>query len=178
MPKNLVELLYTQVTALSEYLIANREVSFASDSDDSARKVLLLAAASYFEVYLSEDVRRFLDDSLKEQHPLHKVVRTKLIDRQYHTWFNWDKDQANQFFGMFGDEFKKFMVDRIGNDAALQSGIASFMELGRLRNELVHQNFADFAIDQTTAEIYQLYQRAVAFVSSFYACLADFTKQM
>lgn len=38
------------------------------------------------------------------------------------------------------------------------------MELGRLRNELVHKNFAAFSVEKTPDEIYSLYLKANDFI--------------
>ena len=62
------------------------------------------------------------------------------------------------------------------NDSALSHAVKSFLELGRLRNELTHMNFANYPLDKTVAEIYALYQEANVFVETFLTNLRDFVE--
>jgi len=173
--RNRVEALYSDNAEVAAFLGEQQQISYLSAAEDSFRKVLLLAAASYFETTLIDVVLTYVNGQLKPNHPLHKIVKTKGIDRLYHTWFDWDVRNANKFFGMFGDDFKAYMRARIEADPALEKGIAAFMEIGSLRNLLVHRNFAEFTVDKTPAEIYALYQSAIAFVYGLSGRLAEFT---
>ena len=49
-------------------------------------------------------------------------------------------------------------------DEALRKSIKDFMEVGRDRNRLIHQDFATFPLEKTTDEIYQQYKSALVFV--------------
>jgi hypothetical protein len=46
----------------------------------------------------------------------------------------------------------------------LKSSVEAFLELGFLRNCLVHQNFAGYAFEKTNEEVYALYRQASVFV--------------
>lgn len=175
MARNLVDALYTENNDVSDFLRLNNQVSFASTVDNTFRKVLLIAAASYFEVTLVESVLNFLNSQLKENHPLYKIVKAKGIDMQYHKWFEWERPNANHFFAMFGDGFRIFMKQRIERDPPIESGIGAFMQLGALRNLLVHENFAEFTVDRTPGEIYDLYKTALIFVYAFPGCLSEYS---
>lgn len=59
------------------------------------------------------------------------------------------------------------MGKEVKDDPQLQSSIRAFLELGNLRNQLVHENFAVFPLEKTSGEIYQLYQVALFFVEIF-----------
>lgn len=61
------------------------------------------------------------------------------------------------------------MTDVIAKESDLVDAIRSFLELGSLRNQLVHRDFANFPLDKTGQEIFELYKRAVRFVE----CLPD-----
>jgi len=41
--------------------------------------------------------------------------------------------------------------------------LEAFLELGFLRNCLVHQNFAGYVFEKTNEEVYQLYRQASVF---------------
>ena len=58
-------------------------------------------------------------------------------------------------------------------DAELKDALAAFLELGNLRNELVHGNFAAFPFNKTAEEVYALYQRADKFVAFVEAKIGD-----
>lgn len=178
MHKNLVEALYKENTDVATFLREQKQISHLSAVENSFRKVLLLAAASYFEVTLTEAVVTYVRNELKENHPLYKIVKTKGIDMKYHTWFNWEVRHATAFFSMFGDDFKAFMRVKIERDPALEKGIAAFQELGDLRNKLVHQNFAEFTVEKTPTEIYELYRDAIAFVYALPGFLAQFSRSI
>ncbi len=46
----------------------------------------------------------------------------------------------------------------------LSEAVAAFLELGDLRNLLVHENFAAYLLEKTSEEIYKLYRQALRFV--------------
>jgi len=91
-------------------------------------------------------------------------LKKKGIDRQYHTYFKWDERNPNPFFSLFGEEFKQDVKKIIKSDSELDDSINAFLELGDLRNNLVHQNFASFPVDKTAEEIYALYKKALKFI--------------
>ncbi len=84
-----------------------------------------------------------------------------------------DANNANQFFGLFGSEFRSTMTERMKKSDDMQSSVEAFLELGNERNRLVHQNYATFPMEKTLDEIYALYQSAVMFVDDLPAALRD-----
>ena len=126
---------------------------------------------TWFEDYAEEtddiqidDLLTFVKEVSSENERLVEFVKNKAISRQYHTFFNWDLQNANAFFGLFGDSFKTFMAEKTKNDSNLAEAIKAFVELGRERNRLVHQDFGIFSLEKTTEEIYKLYETALPFV--------------
>ena len=59
------------------------------------------------------------------------------------------------------------MEEKVKSDPALDESIKAFLQLGSLRNQLVHQNFAQFTVDFTAEDIFDLYQKANEFVEGF-----------
>lgn len=157
-------------------LSASNEVSLQIMLDSNLRKTLLLSAASYFEYTLCREVANFTQEVTGGNGLIQSLVKTKAIARQYHSWFDWDKPNANKFFAMFGQDFKEHMAARLTEDEALVEGVKAFMELGRERNLLVHSDYASYLINKTPEEIYSLYQKASTFVNrvgpEFRACTA------
>jgi hypothetical protein len=63
----------------------------------------------------------------------------------------------------------------VDNDAELKASIEAFLEVGRERNRLVHQDFGSFSMEKTSKEIYELYSAAMKFVDWFPRALADYS---
>jgi len=96
--------------------------------------------------------------------------------RQYHTWFDWTRNNANTFFAMFGDGFKGHMAKVIDGDENLAKSISDFMEIGRERNRLVHQDYGSFFLEKTAEEIFASYASALLFVEFIPKALRDYSK--
>ena len=78
-----------------------------------------------------------------------------MIERQYHTLFDWKANNTNAFWKLFGEATKDSVRQRINSDDTLKTAEQSFIELGRQRNLLVHENFAEFDVNITVEEIYK-----------------------
>lgn len=149
------------------------EVSLRTVADENFRKSLLLAVASYFEHRMTESVLTFVKDATNGNVLVAELVRNKAVSRQYHTWFQWDARNANSFFGLFGSDFRKFMKRKVQDDA-LGDSVRAFLELGKERNRLVHQDYGVFVLEKTTEEIHTLYRRAMIFVETVPSALREF----
>lgn len=153
---------YTDNVALLEYLLSRDEVSLGQLVEDSFKRTLTLSAASYFEHQITEALRKYSLRRAGADSCIMAMMRMKVLSRQYHTFFDWDNRQAGTFYRLLGDigsDLKK----ECGTDP-LKSAVAAFLELGNLRNLLVHQNFANYNFEKTTKEVYGLYQGASIFV--------------
>jgi hypothetical protein len=157
-----VERLHGEFEALIAHLEA--EPSLRSTADDSFRKSLLLASTSFFESQLSQSVANFAEKASNSSDLIVGIITKKAIERNYHTWFDWDRNNANKFYSMFGKEFSEFMKVKHSSMAWLDDSVSSFMELGRARNLLVHENFATFVMEKTAAEIFVAHTKASRFV--------------
>ncbi len=168
-----IDRLYGEAAAVIKALQATPEVSLQIAAADNFRKALLLAAASHFEhrvcTYILDFVRERASGSLLVE----SLVRNKAIARQYHSWFKWDETNANQFFGIFGAEFKSSMSKKVKESDELRNSIQAFLEVGNERNKLVHQDYATFPMEKTLEEIYKLYQIALVFVDCLPTALRE-----
>lgn len=168
-----VDRLYAESNGLIEFLSPTNEISFQSIAGDNFRKTLLLAAASFFEYKICEIVTEFFRARSNNSVMIVNFLRNKAISRQYHSWFDWDNPNANKFFALFGDEFKVSIVARVRETPELKLAIEAFMEIGRERNKLVHQNFATFSMEKSLSEIFERYKQARQFVDVLPAILAE-----
>ncbi|MET9082735.1 HEPN domain-containing protein [Streptomyces sp. NPDC004237] len=162
LPAKPVTLLYKdQQQMLSELQV--REPSFHSTLQTMLPKVLLLAAASEFEHYVCLHLRDYVRDHVTAP-GIFSLVDNKAISRQYHTYFNWRDKKAGTFWGLFGKEQKKAIEAEISAKEQIREGQEAFLEVGSVRNELVHSNYATFTLNKTLEEVYDLYLSGSAFV--------------
>lgn len=158
-------------------VLGTTEPSLRSTADDCFRKVLLLSAASFFERMVTETILAFVETAASKNECVTEFVRRKGLSRQYHTLFDWDHNNpvkgANKFFACFGDTFKVAVVKRISSDTTFEEAVAAFMEIGRDRNRLIHQDVATFSLEKTAQEIFEQYTRAMLFVEALPDLLAS-----
>jgi hypothetical protein len=95
-----------------------------------------------------------------------EFVRRKGLSRQYHTLFDWDRGNGNPFFALFGETFRLAMEARVKSDLELAESVRAFLELGRERNRLIHQDLGQFVLEKTSGEIFALYGRGARFVEA------------
>lgn len=159
-----VDTIYAEFRDAAAILAAAGEISLQITLDSHMRKTLLLSAASYFEAKLTKEVQEFTDEITSCNELIGSLVHTKAISRQYHTWFDWDRNNANKFFSLFGKSFKEHMERRLNECDVLAEGVKAFMEIGRERNLLAHSDYASHSINKTPDEVYELYKKAIFFI--------------
>jgi hypothetical protein len=174
MPATVVDTLHAQFSDLVQLLDQGGEISLRALADDSFRKSLLLCAASYFEHELTMSLIAFVEEASNSNLLITSFLRNKAISRQYHTWFKWEDNNANQFFGLFGSDFRDYMKALVKTEVDLDESIRAFLEIGRERNRLVHQDYGTFTLEKTANEIYQRYGQAQRFVDRFPLVLREF----
>lgn len=170
MEETVVDTLYAEFQALNEVLAGAGELSLQNTANEVFRKTLLLAAGSLFEVTILEIIQQFVAETSNNDRVV-AFVRSKGLSRQYHTLFDWDRNNANPFFRLFGDEFRELMKVQVDGDAELAEAITAFIEIGRERNRMVHENFGVYALEKTSDEIYVLYDKARVFTARLPALL-------
>jgi hypothetical protein len=65
---------------------------------------------------------------------------------------------------MFGDDFRSHMVEVVKLDQNMAKSISDFLEIGRERNRLVHQDYGSFFLEKSAEEIFGSYVSAMVFV--------------
>ena len=179
---NPVKQLKEEYDELVEYL-TTQQPSLLNNLNKNFRKVLLLSAGSYFETQITLIISNFARAKSNDERIVN-FLEKQAISQKYHTLFDWGKKDtpespgknANTFFKLFGEDFK-LQIDRdlkpnISDSEEqkslrkkLNETIEAFIEIGHLRNILVHSNFAAYNYEQkTTEEIYALFQKAEPFL--------------
>lgn len=159
-----IERQYQDSQELYEYLIGKSEITFATYINNVYKKVLVLSAASYFESVISKQIAEYATNVSGSDKRIVTLIENKIISRQYHTLFNWDGKNTNTFWTLFGEETKTKVREQINSDAGLRSAEIDFIDLGKQRNLLVHENFAEFDVNITIEEIYKKYKSACTFI--------------
>ena len=171
-----VDEIHKEFSELLEFLSESGEISFQISVEDHFRKLLLVSAASYFEKCLTESVIDFAKERI-EGIALVSLIKNEVVSRRYHSWFDWSPKakNVNGFFSLFGGEFKKYAEAKVKADDEINRSIASFIEIGRERNLVMHNDFGSFSLEKTSKEIYDLYLSASKFVEWFPDIMRSFS---
>lgn len=167
----LIQSYYDQHNSLIEILEKQGEISLISIANDTFRRTLVLSIASYFEHEVCELLRKMTAARSTQDEIVCSFVNAKGIQRQYHTYFQWGGNNANQFFSLFGRVVRDKALKDIQENPDLLGSVRAFLELGALRNQLVHQKFLNFTVEKTPEEIIVLYRKATHFVVYLHSLL-------
>lgn len=161
----IIDQVYLENQQLVDLLRRSKEISLLNVAESHFRKSLLLSIASFFETRIRDSILEFVRTKSNDCVEVISFVRNKAVERQYHTYFDWKTGRnANSFFSLFGVEFKDSLGTEIEKAEELKKGMQAFLALGNSRNLLVHENFANYYVEQSAEEIYELYQKALLFV--------------
>jgi RiboL-PSP-HEPN len=174
----IVDKLYGEYSAIVTMMDQYNAVSFRNTLNENFRKTLLLCAASHFEFRITSDVISFCAEVAGGNSMIPSLVKNKAVSRQYHTWFDWKTSNANAFFNMFGDDFRSHMVEVVKQDQNMAKSISDFLEIGRERNRLVHQDYGSFFLEKSAEEIFGSYVSAMVFVDFVPKALRNFSAKL
>ena len=155
-----------------DYLQSNGQILLQSRAQDAFSKTLIVAAASHFEVRLTQAIVDLYLETTGPKDILAQFVKRQAIGRRFAQLFNWGDESrhgqnANGFYRLFGPGFADYMIQKVRDDKSLDDSVKAFLEIGNLRNQMVHENYADFQLNKTVDEVYSLYQTATTFVERF-----------
>jgi len=157
---------YNDFLKLKEFLREQGEVDFSINLENDFTKNLLISSASFIEDSLQKVLIQFVESNSNKDIIIH-FLKNKAISRQYHSYFDWKSKNINNFLGLFGVDFKKKFNQDIKIIENMELNVESFLELGRLRNELVHQNFILYKLEKTSQEIFSLFEESSKFITFF-----------
>ncbi len=168
-----VESISKEYKGIVSFLEEQKQPSLQSDVNKYFTKILVLSAASYFEHQIQEILIEFVSNTSNKDLRVTNFLKKKAIGQQYHTYFNWGEKNnpnkpgknANTFFSLFGEDFKSNLETEIKTNEELDKSVKAFLEIGHLRNLLVHSNFAAYSLDfKTSDEVFSLYEKATGFI--------------
>jgi hypothetical protein len=165
-----IEVFYKDIIKFREFALEKSDLSTWNLFEPFFRKNLLLSCASLHETIFYSKIKSLYDSSTKTH--LSLFIESTL-KRRYHTFFDWDNGKkVNSFINLFGEVYSKKIRDFIDKNEAIKEGEMLFLELGNLRNMLVHKNFIDYSIDITIEEIYQKHQKGLLFLDNLFLLLS------
>ncbi|HTR41175.1 MAG TPA: HEPN domain-containing protein [Pseudomonadales bacterium] len=160
----LLQRLVDESAELKELLSAQSELSLLSSAEDNSRKTLVLSAASLFEYRITEALLSYADKISNSDRCIISLIRNKAIKRQYHTFFDWENKKLGPFPTLLGEEIGAMLKSACSNSPGKEQSLA-FLEIGYLRNCLVHQNYATYNLESSADDIRKLCESADNFVS-------------
>ncbi len=165
-----VDNLWKEIISIQNILNKQKEISLLSDYNNTIRKVLLLSCGSHFEKEMTEMLKRYVKNATND-YKIVNFLEKQAIYQKYHTLFDWGEKNnpdrpsknINTFLKLFGDDFKNSVLNINDND--FENAKNAFLEIGHIRNILVHNDFAAYSYEQKTPEdIYKLYEQAKEFI--------------
>ena len=177
---NRIEELWNDHRDLIAYLQSGNQLQLSSRVEDAFSKTLIVAAASYFEVRLTQIIIDLYIEMTQGAEVLVLFVKRQAIGRRFAQLFNWGDEaqssqNANSFYNLFGSDFSDYMKKKIQNDRDLDASVKAFLEIGNIRNQMMHDNYADFQLNKTVEDVYSLYKTAIKFLNDFPVAIRECT---
>ena len=146
-------------------------------ANDIFRKFLTVCAASRLEEETKNAIRKIVREIAG--HPgnlLLNLVEAGILERSYHNLFDWQRNNANRFYGFFGRDFRKFMQKKEEEDEDFADAAKSFVMLGRERNNLVHSDLAAAEFEWTERDVELRFLQAENFLPKFVRYALEFAR--
>ena len=159
---SVVDRLYSDFTQILEQ-VETTEISLRNSVEEIFQKSLYVAIGSHFEQQITHYILEFMGKASDNNVLVTEFVRNKAIARQYHTLFGWKGNNANAFFGLFGQDFRAYMTGYVRENPEYAEATRAFLEIGNVRNEVAH-DFESVTFEKTSDEIYARYKEALIFV--------------
>jgi len=160
---SLLKRLVDESAELRGFLSGQAQLTLLRAAEDNSRKTLLLSAASLFEHRIIEALLTYSDRVSFSDACVASLIKNKAVKRQFHTFFDWESKKAGTFFTLLGDRLGPTLKADCTKSPCKEQ-MDSFLEVGQLRNCLVHQNYAEFSLEKTADEVRQLCENADQFV--------------
>lgn len=165
MSATVVDDFYGKIAQLLKIVDSAKETSLHVWATDHLRRILVLVIANYFENRVTEVMNRFVETH--SGNPMIKAFLQKAMERKYYQYFEWTqrkKPNADNFFSLFGQDFKEEACLDVNDCQGLKEGIAAFIEIGDTRNHLIHRKLEEVPLPKTGEEYYLLYKKALVFL--------------
>lgn len=160
---SILKRLVDESAELRGFLADQAQMSLLRAAEDNARKALVLSAASLFEHRITESLLNYVDNASGSDKCVVSLVRNKAIKRKFHEFFDWPGGKLGAFPTLLGENLGVELKESCARSPGKEQ-MKAFLEIGDLRNQLVHGNYAVFPLDKTADEIRQLCEWVDRFV--------------
>lgn len=173
---NEVERIHEELKAIGQIVGASNDVSAITDYGAHSAKALLLAGASYFERRIISSIEDHVNTVTMSDVVRHFVLH-QAVERKFFALFDFNADtkNINAFLSKFGPAYNKWAKDDI-KLAGVEKSQLYFLNFCRLRNSLVHNNYATYDINKTLDEVWAEFAKAALLVSWIESSFKRFNK--
>jgi hypothetical protein len=174
---NEVERVYEELRAIQKVVAASGDVSTISAFGQHSAKSLLLVGASYFERVIIDAIAEHLNKTTSDVAVQHFTFH-QAVHRKFFALFDFSADtkNINGFLSKFGPDYNKWAKDNL-KAASIENDIqVAFLDFCRLRNSLVHNNYATYDINKTLDDVREHFDRALRLVNWINGSFAAFGK--
>ena len=163
---NEVERIYKELREIGEIVRASNDISTISAYGEHSAKALLLAGASYFERQIISSIERWMDTETQSSAARH-FIRHQAVERKFFSLFDFSANTRNvrAFLAKFGSDYNQWAQEDMRVAAVNENIQETFINFIRLRNSLVHNNYATNNIDKTIEEIWDEFKKAEILVT-------------
>ncbi len=157
-----VERVWNEITTVRAIVAASNEVSAITIYDTHAAKTLLLAGASYFERRVMAAIEEYVELAAGDGAVKYFVMRQG-VERKFFSLFDFSASakNVNEFFGKFGPDFSAWAKGDLAGLGLTKEDQIAFLDFCRLRNNLVHNNYATYSIGKTLDEVWIAFRAAL-----------------
>ena len=158
-----VERLWNDLGDLEHYVSEAGPAVFVNTKSAFA-KAMILAAGNWLE---RRTVQTILDvaRSASSQDTLVFLVERRVLNRQFHTLFNWKSGKVDYFLSHFGPDFKKEAQEAAKQNEEVLRASLDFMELVAERNTLAHDKRISDEAQFTPSQVRSKFYNAAGWVS-------------
>lgn len=158
---NEVERIYEELLTIGEIIRLSNDISAISVYGEHGAKVLLLAGTSYFERQIISSIEDWINAETPSIAARH-FVRRQAVERKFFSLFDFSANSKNikAFLSKFGPDYHKWAQEDMKLELVDESAQETFINFCRLRNSLIHNNYATYNIDKTIEEIWGEFKKA------------------
>ena len=158
-----VERLWNDLSALEQSVPPTDAVVLVNTRSAFA-KAMVLAAGNWLERRTLQALLQFAESTSNNDALVH-LVKTRVLDRQFHALFDWESGKTKSFFGKFGPIFKQKAQEATNGNEKIQRAALDFMELVAERNSLAHNSRISDEAQFTPSQVRTKFYNATGWVS-------------
>jgi len=167
-----VERLWNNLVNL-EQNIPKEDATILVDTRSAFAKTMVLAAGNWLERRTIDVLVDFVTRASVGRQTLVSLVHTGVLDRRFHTLFDWNSGKVNSFLRKFGPNFKEMALQASQENESVQFASYDFMSLIAERNKLAHSSRLSDEAQFTASEIRTKFYNAAGWVSWIGQFLVD-----